>query len=247
MIVFDVETSPLAREIVVAADPFPPFVPPGAFDPAAVKLGNIKDAAKIAEKVAEARAKHEALVAGADAKYAADKASHEQSLMDGAALHATTGKVLCIGYMQDVGEDGAAIDDGGDDNDERLILSNFWDLYGRCHADKTPMVGWNICGFDLPFIMRRSWRAGISVPKSVIERNRYWDGIFLDLMLVWQAGNYREYLGLASAAKYFGVGEKTGSGADFSRLWDQDRAAAVKYLLGDLELPWKIAGQMGQG
>src|SRR3974390_171432 len=49
-IVFDVETGPLAESELSA------LLPP--FDPAEVKTGNLKDPAKIAEKLAEAEANH---------------------------------------------------------------------------------------------------------------------------------------------------------------------------------------------
>ncbi len=53
---FDIETGPLPREVLDSLiDPFPPFEPPGPFDPAMVKYGNTKDEAKKAEKLEAAR------------------------------------------------------------------------------------------------------------------------------------------------------------------------------------------------
>ena len=37
-------------------------------------------------------------------------------------------------------------------------------------------------------------------------------------------------------AKHLGVGQKTGSGADFAKLWVEDRAKALAYLESDLTL-----------
>jgi hypothetical protein len=56
MIVFDIETGPLpSDEIRANSAPFVPAPPPGDFDPSAVKLGNLKDEAKIAAKINDAR------------------------------------------------------------------------------------------------------------------------------------------------------------------------------------------------
>lgn len=61
MLCFDIETCPLSEEVVLAAaGEFIPPPHPGEFDPGSVKLGNLKDQAKIEAKIAEARAAHEA-------------------------------------------------------------------------------------------------------------------------------------------------------------------------------------------
>ena len=58
-IVFDVETGPLAESELSA------LLPP--FDPAEVKTGNLKEPAKIAEKLAEAEARFKGVPAESDA------------------------------------------------------------------------------------------------------------------------------------------------------------------------------------
>ena len=72
-IVFDVETGPLAESELSA------LLPP--FDPAEVKTGNLKDPAKIAEKIAEA------------------EANHRRDFFDKAALDPLTGRVIAIGMV----------------------------------------------------------------------------------------------------------------------------------------------------
>jgi hypothetical protein len=61
VIVFDIETGPQPEDRLRELCPpweAPPH--PGKFDAAAVKLGNLKDAVKIAEKIGAAQAAHEA-------------------------------------------------------------------------------------------------------------------------------------------------------------------------------------------
>src|SRR5476651_2330269 len=72
-IVFDLETGPLAESELSA------LLPP--FDPADVKTGNLKDPAKIAEKIAEA------------------EANHKRDFIERAALDPLTGRVLAIGVI----------------------------------------------------------------------------------------------------------------------------------------------------
>ena len=72
-IVFDVETGPLAESELSA------LLPP--FDPAEVRTGNLKDPAKIAEKIAEA------------------EANHRREFFDRAALDPLTGRVVAIGML----------------------------------------------------------------------------------------------------------------------------------------------------
>ena len=50
---------------------------------------------------------------------------------------------------------------------------------------------------------------------------------------------------LDAIAKHLGIGAKTGSGADFAKLWQSDRAKAVEYLRNDIELTAKLAEVLG--
>src|SRR3974377_2351197 len=72
-IIFDVETGPLAQSELSA------LLPP--FDPAEVKTGNLKDPAKIAEKLAEA------------------EVNHRRNFFENAALDPLTGRVVAIGML----------------------------------------------------------------------------------------------------------------------------------------------------
>ena len=131
VIYFDIETGPLPEDQI--------RIPP--FDPAEVKLGNVKDPAKI------------------EAKLKAAEANHRQSIIDNAALDALTGQVLMIAYH--VRGEAASVAIHG--KPEAEILTEWWALVTR--FDRCPFViGFNIKGFDLPFLVRRSWALGVVVP-----------------------------------------------------------------------------------
>ena len=192
-----------------------------AFDPASVKHGNTKDEAKKTAQIEAARAEH------------------ERKFIDRAALSALTGHVVTVGYQAAGGE--VTIDELS----EFDTLDMFWHRYRWAKEHKIKMIGWNIFGFDLPFLIRRSWCLGVSVPESLLEKWRYWDPTFIDLMQVWSCGAYGEREKLHIAARFFGHDGKNGDGADFHRLWKEDRPTAIAYLENDLEMTELVATSMG--
>jgi hypothetical protein len=200
-IIFDIETGPLPEaELLKIIDPF---------DPASVKVGNIKNPDLIAAKIDECREKYYA-----DAK-------------ENAALSSLTGRVLAIG-VKAVGGEAEII---GHDA-ESYVLSDFWH---RFNTTPGRWVGFNIFGFDLPFLVQRSWMN--QVPAPFVQKGRYWVDEFLDLRETWQMGNRQMPGSLDAISKAFGLGGKSGNGADFAKLWNSpDKAKAEEYLRNDLAL-----------
>jgi 3'-5' exonuclease len=224
MIVFDIETGGLPEDQLRA------LLPP--FDPSEVKLGNLKDEAKIAAKLAEA------------------EANHWQDFVGRAALSALTGRVLAIGYRSEKACVISHVD--AVDGAEMMLVDQFWAQYRRCKSGRRNMVGHNIAGFDVPFLIRRSWLLGVDIPDGIFDANwRYLDRTFVDTMQRWQAGNYRDtFVGLDRLGKALGIGGKTEGvdGAVFSRLYygsQDERAKALEYLIRDVELTWAVALKLG--
>jgi 3'-5' exonuclease len=213
-IVFDIETGPLTDAELAA------MVPP--FDPAEVKTGNLKDPGKVLAKVAEA------------------EANHRREFIERAALDPLTGRVVAIGLWYLAGDKFEII--GHDD--EAQMLRELWAAcrgeMGRVHE----MVGFNTHQFDLPFLIRRSWKHRVEVPFG-IRRGRYWSDEMVDLRECWQLGDRQARGSLDSIAKHLGVGGKNGDGKVFAELWQTDREKAVSYLRNDLELTAKIANVLG--
>lgn len=246
-LIWDIETDRLPDDQLAPFIPeFTPPPHPGEFDPSSVKLGNIKDEAKRAAKIEECRAAHAAAVANYDATVEQLKANHLADFLSRAALSPVTGQVLAIGFMS---EKGAGVEDGG--GCEEDLLNRFWARYCKMRAakpDPRKLVGCNIFGFDLPFLIRRSWILKVDIPATVrVVGNRWFDPVFVDLRDVWLCGQKwgecESSLGMM--AKALGVGEKNGDGAEFGKLWREDRPAAVNYLLNDLVLTAKVAERLG--
>jgi hypothetical protein len=224
-IVFDLETGPLAESELSA------LLPP--FDPAEVKTGNLKDPAKIAEKIAEA------------------EANHRREFIERAALDPLTGRVVAIGVMtfDARGEVPTAFGKGGKffiigHDDEARTLFEFWELTRGVQGRTNPMVGFNIFGFDLPFLFRRSWKHRVPVPFG-LRRGRYWSDQLIDLRDAWQLGDRQARGSLDSIARHLGVGAKNGDGKAFAELWRSDRKSAEAYLRNDIELTALVADALG--
>lgn len=187
------------------------------------------------------------------AKFEEYKVTAWQQFVEKAALSPLTGRVLLIGCLWPWSDEPFYIDHG----DEVSILVDWWDIVEQRVADKVPMIGHNSNGFDLPFVLRRSWCLGISVPPDV-QQGRYWNPLFRDTMERWNCGA-RDYAKLDVLGGFFGVGKKTEGveGKDFAKLWfgqmpaekwgtpEQQRAKALEYNGQDLKLTAAVAAKMG--
>ena len=218
-IIFDIETASLPESELAA------LVPP--FDPAEVKTGNLKDPDKIAAKLAEA------------------EANHRRDFIERAALDPLTGRVLAIGLLQNAegGMQKAEFHVIGHD-EEAATLREFWSVCRGEMGRLNQLVGFNSLLFDLPFLIRRSWKHRVPVPLG-LRRGRYWADQMIDLRDAWQMGDRQARGSLDAIAKHLGIGAKNGSGAEFAKLWQSDRAKAVEYLRNDIELTAKLAEVLG--
>jgi 3'-5' exonuclease len=213
-IYFDVETGALPEAEIAA------LIPP--FDPTEVKTGNLKDPEKVAAKIAEA------------------EANHRREFFEKAALDPLTGRVVAVGILR---QDGGEFEVIGHD-DEARTLREFWQLCDAGMGRLNEMAGFNTRAFDLPFLIRRSFKHRVAVPFGV-RRGRYWGDEMVDLREVWQLGDRQARGSLDSIAKHLGIGAKNGDGKDFAKLWQSDRAKAVEYLRNDLELTARVAEALG--
>jgi hypothetical protein len=211
-IIVDIETGPLPdAEIERMLKPF---------DPADVKTGNIKDPDKISAKIADAEAKH------------------RSDFFDRAALDPLTGRVVAIGVLR---LDDTDVVEIVADEDESKLLRTFWDDVVKADMGRVNrLVGFNICRFDLSFLIRRSWAKRVAIPHG-IRKGRYFTEEMIDLRDVWQCGDREAHGSLDTISKFLGVGEKSGNGADFAELWATDRPKAVAYLENDIRLTAAIA------
>ncbi len=209
--IFDIETGPLPE----AELDF--MLPP--FDPAEVKMGNLKDPDKIALKLAEA------------------ETNHRRDFINKAALDPLTGRVLAIGAKV-IGAGEVSIISG----DESDILASFWNLVQPDDDSLriNRMVGFNTHLFDLPFLIRRSWKHKLTVPWGV-RKGKWWGEEMVDLRNEWQLGDRMAKGSLNAICRHLGLGSKSGDGKNFSDLWAADRKAAEEYLRNDIALTESLA------
>lgn len=197
------------------------------FDPDKIKTGNLKDPQKIADKVAEA----------------------ETEFVDKAALSAITGEVVCIGIMQ---PNGKRVFLDATVEGERECLEVFWDMARPVQAyGSSEWAGWNLHGFDMPFIIQRSFFLGLPVPAGIMQ-GRYFDRRFNDLMVAFTCGVYGAFQSLDTVARFLQIGGKqkdnecTGETAhQFFRSDDPaKREKGFRYLHNDLIMTRRIAERM---
>lgn len=155
------------------------------------------------------------------------------------ALSAVTGRVIVAGFFD--GEKTTVLE-----GDEKNVIEKTLSVIADEITQGNRIVGHNIHGFDLPFIIRRAMKHRLRVPFSLLPaKGRYWDERLVDTQVRWANGQREEYISLDELAKFLGVGEKTGSGAEFEALYASDKAAALEYLANDLKLTRLCYDAMG--
>lgn len=237
--IFDIETLGNRKLALENAEPFKLFEPLPPFDEKAVKVGNLKNPEKIAEKIEAECAAYPQKCKEHKQKYETEKLIYEANIVEKAALDPFCASVVAIGIKTDEKE---TIIQG----EEADILRQFWELWG---SSSNVFVGWNSNSFDIPFLVRRSWALGVIVPD--VMRGRFIDSRFIDLMEMFAVGVYGYRAGLDKVAKFFGVqGKFTGDieGKTFAQHFLGDdpvmRKQAEQYLLCDLRATWEIAERM---
>jgi hypothetical protein len=250
-IIFDIETGPLPmdriKEIMPEFDPSE-IVHPGEFDQAKVKVGNLKDQAKIIAKINAAREAHEAAVDGYQYKLENAEQDYWNDLYKNGALSSLTGQVLAIGYKSippEKEEFRIMTDYQSRAMTEQQILEKFWVIFQSSAKNSRQMIGHNIFEFDIPFLTQRSYVLGVPVPKSLFN-GRYLNSLFVDTYKVWGAGQWKPKGSLDAIARACGIGSKKGkSGAHFFELFETNLDEAIEYLKNDLDISWGIAERLG--
>lgn len=120
------------------------------------------------------------------------------------------------------------------EEDEKKLLEYFW----KAAANNYPyvrLVGFNCYGFDMPFIIIRSFKLGVKV---VDVR-----GKVIDLRFVLSQGNKYQQGKLEDYAKLIGLKSKYNgyNGADAIKLWETKNILELeKYVLSDVEITFGI-------
>jgi hypothetical protein len=124
------------------------------------------------------------------------------------------------------------------ETEEREVLADFWDLFGRAH-----FIGYNILAFDLPVLLRRSLYLGIKAPALQLDKYRH--PFVTDLMLVLSNHGAQRMRSLAFYCKRFGLSALEGNGAEIPALVAAgDWAGVEKHLVSDVEATAALAARL---
>ena len=154
------------------------------------------------------------------------------------ALSPLTGQVLMCGISLNENIECFYIDKVVLANENELLQSicdgiNYTDL----------IIGHYIKSFDLPFIINRCRKHGITPPNvGYMARGRWvWNENVIDLADLWTFNKYGEYISLNNMAKYFGLKPKDETiGENFEQVFNEDIEKAIAYCKHDIELTKQI-------
>ncbi len=194
------------------------------FEPSEYKLGNTKDPDKVRAAIAEKRA----------------------AFIDSATLDAKTCFICAIGYYDGVNTTLDIIDSLAE---EEALLRRFWRWYlentGRGGSGGPLIVGHYLRKFDMPMIIRRSWKYQISMPLDMVLTFGRLQNNFIDTAELWGLGVHGEYVSLKHLLRYFGLGDKE---EDFL-FWEQynlNKEKAIAYLENDVKSVYKVSDYLMQ-
>ena len=154
-----------------------------------------------------------------------------------AALSPLTGRVLAIGVSSE--KDGQGVFEG----EEEYLLSEFWKYFR--HNNEAQWVGHNTHNFDWPFLIKRSWKLGVSVASGIKDGRWYRPNLRDTMEMFCSGGGYGDRISLDRLARFFGVGSKGGqSGAHFAKTYHNDKPAAIAYLYNDLAMTQAVFERM---
>ena len=109
------------------------------------------------------------------------------------------------------------------------------------------IIGHYIKDFDLPFIINRCRKHGITPPDvGGFFRGRWqWKENVIDLKDLWTFGKHNEHISLNNMAKYFGLVPKDETiGESFEQVFNEDIEKAIAYCKYDVELTKQIYNKL---
>lgn len=174
-------------------------------------------------------------------KIAAYVAEKQAEAVNRAGLDLDLCRIVAVGLMAE-GLDQVRVFVAKDSDDEAAMLRELW---AYLTLDRHPvLVGFNMIGFDLPVLIRRSQYLGVTYPRLVLDRYRT---PHEDLMLKLTWNGLVKAKSLKFYAKRFGIPcDDTVSGADIGALvaagdWEK----VVSHVTSDVKLTAALAERIG--
>jgi len=177
---------------------------------------------------------------GTDSKTSKSIEQQKADFESNCALSPLTGQVLMVGYARldlPIECDYHFPDRGR--TDEPTMLSHVIKYIDQADL----IIGHYIKDFDLPFIINRCRKYGITPPNvGGFYKGRWqWNANIIDLKDLWTFGKFGEYISLNNMAKYFGLTPKDEAiGESFEQVFNTDIEKAIAYCKHDIELTKQI-------
>ena len=177
-----------------------------------------------------------------EAKIAAycEQARREQ--VEKAALDIDLARIVALG-MLDESAAGPQVLTIGSAEDEHSALTLFWKLVTA--TPRPTLIGFNVIGYDLPLLLRRSLYLGVKAPRLPINRYRH-DGIE-DLLLMLSFDGAQKFRSLGFYCRRFGIDvPDPHTGADLAALVAcGDLGAVADHCAADIRKTAALAERLG--
>jgi len=153
------------------------------------------------------------------------------------ALKSMEGEIFCIGWA--VGDDEVSVI--RDLYEHGLLIAWMDKLEEKIDLrESITWVGHNNLTFDMAWLWRRAIKYDMKMLANMINLDRY-KGNIRDTMIMWRGSDFQDYTSLDALAKWLGIGEQVGSGAD---VYDQYLAGEYQKIANhckeDVELVRKV-------
>lgn len=218
-------------------------------DAPVLPAGNLTNPDKIAASIAERTAKR------ADDIAAAERAivDARESARLATSLDPLWGRVACVGVALGADDDPCVLDGApGSMFGTRAAESALLVQVAHVLRDERPwtIYGWNVQGFDLPFLRARAIITGCVELRDALPSvlAKPWEQPVRDLMLLWPSTGHggRSYTRQTHAARALGLPRQAFDGRDVAPAFERgDFAAIVEHCLADVAELVVIAERMG--
>ena len=162
----------------------------------------------------------------------------KQEQIEKAALDADYGRIVALGWkVDDKPIDSRLVYDIEDGYSEKELIQTFWNLYKDQNGYS---CGYNIIGFDLPYLMRRSFDLGI-IPGIFPNLAKYRTFPTLDLMMVLY--NWSGFKSLKWVVKRYGLDNPLPE-LEGSQVKGMDDKTLRAYVENDVYLTYQLYERM---
>lgn len=153
-----------------------------------------------------------------------------------AALDPDLCRIVALGWQH--GEDAQSVLCQSEDM-EAIHLMDFWERFRGAH-----FIGYNILGFDLPVLLRRSLYLGVKAPAIQVDKYRHPQ--VTDLLMLLSNNGAQKFRSLSFYLKRFGLPATDGKGSEVPALVAAgDWAAVEAHLRADLLATASLAQRVG--